>query len=127
MNFFAPLGGEITRPGTWRGVPVKDREAFIDLEDDDVRIVYLRSSARPVEYAILLQKAEPESWKTVMVADNSHKEGHREEGICEHHCHRYIADEKQPAESLPFSVTSTNDAMAKVIQWFEAEWKELIS
>lgn len=92
-----------------------------------MRIFYLRSSARPVEYALLLQRWETTGWKTVIVADNSHKEGHKEEGIGEHHCHRYFGDEKQPAESLPFQVTDTNDAMAKVMQWFKAEWRELIS
>lgn len=109
-------------------MPTKDRGIPIYLGDRaKARILYLRSSARPVEYAVLLQRLEVAGWKTLIVADNSHKEGHREEGIGEHHCHRYVDDEKQPAQPLPFPVTDTNDAMAKVIQWFEDDWKELIS
>ncbi len=76
---------------------------------------------------MLLQTRGPAGWKTVIVADNSHAGELSDAGTDEHHCHRYGDDEKQPAESLPFQVTNTNDAMAKVIQWFKAEWRELIS
>lgn len=89
------------------------------------RIVYLRSSARPVEYALLLQRRVPSGWKTAIVADNSHEGRRKDAG--EHHCHRYVNDKKQPPESLPFNVIDSNDAMAKVIRWFKSEWKELTS
>jgi|SRR3954447_2965576 hypothetical protein len=107
-------------------MPVKDREVIINL-DENIRIVYLRSSVRPVEYAVLLQKQELKGPKTVIVADNSHEGRRIGDGIDEHHCHRYVDDEKQPAEPLPFSVTDANDAMAKVIRWFTSDWKELVS
>jgi hypothetical protein len=88
-----------------------------------LRVVYRRSGARPVEYAILLQVRGAKGWETRVVADNSHADRH----IDEHHCHRYLASEKQPAEPLPFKVSNTNDAMAKVIDWFAKNWTELIS
>jgi hypothetical protein len=43
------------------------------------------------------------------------------------YCHRYLEGEKQPAEPLPFEVSDTNDAMAKIIDWFAENWTELIS
>lgn len=59
----------------------KDRESVHPIAGtDDAQIVYRRSSARPVEYAI-----------------------------------------------FPFSVADTNDAMAKVIEWFAENWTELTS
>jgi len=57
------------------------------------------------------------------VADNSHADRH----VDEHHCHRYREGEKQPAEPLPFEASDTNDAMAKIIDWFAENWMELIS
>jgi hypothetical protein len=48
-------------------------------------------------------------------------------GTLTNHCHRYLEGEKQPAEPLPFEVSYTNDAMAKVIDWFAENWTELIS
>jgi len=102
----------------------KDRESVHPVAGtDDVQIVYRRSTARPVEYAILLQVRDAKSWKTRIVADNSHANHH----VDEHHCHRYLEGEKQPAEPLPFEVAGTNDAMAKVIGWFAENWTELIS
>lgn len=80
-------------------------------------------SARPVDYAILLQVRGAKGWETRIVADNSHADRH----VDEHHCHRYLEGEKQPAEPLPFEVSDTNDAMAKVIDWFAENWTELIS
>lgn len=79
-----------------------------------------------MEYALLLQKRSTAGWRTVLVADNSH-EGKQYSDIDEHHYHRYVGGEKQPAEPLPFPVVDTNDAMAKVMQWFKSEWEELIS
>lgn len=102
----------------------KDRESVHPIAGtDDVQIVYRRSSARPVEYAILLQVRGAKGWETRIVADNSHADRH----VDEHHCHRYLESEKQPAEPLPFEVADTNDAMAKIIGWFAENWTELIS
>lgn len=102
----------------------KDRESVHPIAaTEDVQIVYRRSSARPVEYAILLQVRGPKGWETRMVADNSHADRH----VDEHHCHRYLEGERQAAEPLPFGVSDTNDAMAKIIDWFAENWTELIS
>jgi hypothetical protein len=102
----------------------KDRESVHPVAGTgDVQIVYRRSSARPIEYAILLQVRSPRGWTTRIVADNSHADRH----VDEHHCHRYRGGEKQPAEPLPFQVANTNDAMAKVISWLAENWTELIS
>lgn len=101
----------------------KDRESIYPIAGaDQAQIVYRRSSARPVEYAILLQTRGPQGWVTQIVADNSHADRH----VDEHHCHRYVDGEKQPAKPLPFAVTDTNDAMGKIIDWFAENWTELI-
>jgi len=92
-------------------------------DTENAQIVYRRSSARPVEYAILLQIRSADGWQTRIVADNSHADRH----VDEHHCHRYFGGEKQPAEPLPFKVSDTNDAMAKIIKWFAENWSELTS
>ena len=100
----------------------KDRESVHPVPGtDDAQIVYLRSSARPVEYAIMLQVRGAENWETRLVADNSHADRH----VDEHHWHRYLEGEKQPAEPLPFAVSGTNDAMAKLIRWLADNWTEL--
>jgi hypothetical protein len=105
-------------------VSKKDRESVHPVAGaEDVQIVYRRSGARPVEYAILLQIRSAKGWETRIVADNSHTDRH----VDEHHYHRYLGGEKQAAEPLPFPVTGTNDAMAKVIGWFADNWRELIS
>jgi hypothetical protein len=102
----------------------KDRESAHPIAGtEDAQIVYRRSSARPVEYAILLQVRGARGWETRIVADNSHADRH----VDEHHCHRYLDGKKQPAEPLPFRVASANDAMAKVIDWFAENWTELTS
>jgi hypothetical protein len=102
----------------------KDRESVHPIPDEeDSQIIYRRSSARPIEYAVLLQVRGPNGWETRIVADNSHADRH----IDEHHCHRYLGGKKQPAEPLPFDVSDTNDAMAKIIGWFAENWRELTS
>lgn len=58
----------------------KDRESIHPVSGtEDAQIVYLRSSARPVEYAIMLQIREAEGWETRVVADNSHVDRHVDE------------------------------------------------
>jgi hypothetical protein len=106
-------------------MPPKDREAILPITDE-VQIVYLRSSARPIEYAVMLQKRDSDGWKTVMVVDNSHEGERRDTSVDEHHCHRYIGDSKRSPESLPFEVVDTNDAMAKAISWFADDWEGLL-
>lgn len=102
----------------------KDRESVHPVSgSEDVQIVYRRSGARPVEYAILLQVRSATGWQTRIVADNSHSDRH----VDEHHYHRYREGEKQAAEPLPFEVSEANDAMAKIIGWFADDWRELIS
>lgn len=93
----------------------KDRESVHPVAgSEDVQIVYRRSSERPFEYAILLQVRTEKGWQTRVVADNSHVD----RNVAEHHWHRYLRGEKQPSEPLPFEVSSANDAMAKIIEWF---------
>jgi hypothetical protein len=102
----------------------KDRESVLPIAGtENAQIVYRRSSARPVEYAILLQVRKAKGWETRIVADNSHADRH----VDEHHRHRYLDGEKQAAEPLPFNVSDTNEAMAKVIDWFAENWSELTS
>ena len=94
---------------------------------ETVQIVYLRSSQYPYEYAIMLQVRNGDGWQTVIVADNSHEGERRDKSVDDHHCHRYAGDKKRSAESLPYEVVDTNDAMAKAIRWFADDWEELIS
>lgn len=102
----------------------KDRESVHPIAGtENAQIVYRRSSVRPVEYAILLQVRGAAGWETRIVADNSHIDRH----VDEHHCHRYLDGEKQAARPLPFDVSDANDAMAKVIDWFARDWRELTS
>ena len=63
----------------------KDRESVHPISGaENAQIVYLRSSARPVEYAIMLQIRGAKGWETRVVADNSHVDRH----VDEHHWHR---------------------------------------
>jgi hypothetical protein len=87
----------------------------------------MRSTAHPVEYAILLQRRAEDDWETVVGVDNSHEGERRNQDVDDHHCHVYSGGAKQSPESLPFNVADTNDAMAKAIRWFADEWEELIS
>ena len=104
----------------------KDRE-FIKRLAGHVRVVVLRSTARPVEYAILLQRRGKDGWETVIGVDNAHEGERRNKDIDDHHCHVYSEGSKQSPESLPFDVSDANDAMAKAIRWFVDDWEELIS
>jgi hypothetical protein len=54
----------------------------------DVEIVTERSSAYPVEYAIMLLTLRDGTWHTVRVFDNAHDPE-------EHHEHTYVGSEKQ--------------------------------
>ena len=104
----------------------KDREIVLQISEQ-VRIVYMRSSAYPYEYAVMLQTHNGEGWETKIIADNSHEGERRDESVDDHHCHRYADGKKRSPESLPFKVSDANEAMAKAIEWFADEWEELIS
>ncbi|MDQ2676380.1 MAG: hypothetical protein M3Y34_06180 [Actinomycetota bacterium] len=104
----------------------KYREIIFPMTED-VQILYMRSSARPVEYVVMLQMRDGDGWKTVLSVDNSHEAERRDTSVDDHHCHRYIGDKKRSPEPLPFAVVDTNDAMAKAIQWFADDWEALIS
>ncbi len=63
----------------------RTRELFLA---PDVLVVVQRSSAHPVEYAILLLVERDGVWHTVRTFDNAHAPE-------EHHEHRYVRSEKQ--------------------------------
>ncbi len=71
----------------------------------------------------MLRVREGSEMNTVASIDNSHERG----GVDTHHLHRYIRRQKQPPEPLPFSVSDTNDAMNKAIEWFADNWEDLAS
>jgi hypothetical protein len=66
----------------------KDRSRRRRVEPD-VRIVVERSTAHPVEYAIVLLAERGGIWHTVRTFDNAH-------AFDEHHEHRYVGSVKQP-------------------------------
>jgi len=76
----------------------RKRRLFVAL---DVLIVIERSSAHPVEYAIMLLVERDGAWHTVRTFDNAHSPE-------EHHEHRYVGAEKQEPIIAQGSV---NDAM----------------
>lgn len=104
----------------------KDREIIYAVADG-VRIVYKRSSAYPIEYAILLQIHNGDGWETQISCDNAHEGERRDGSVDDHHFHRYADGRKRSPQSLPFTVEDTNDAMHKAIRWFADNWEELIS
>ena len=83
---------------------------------DDVQIVYERSSAHPIGYAITLRVRRRGGWRTVHLFDNAH-------GVEEHHEHRYVGDVKQPPCITRGPV---NAAMAAAMQKLETQWPELV-
>ena len=104
----------------------KDREIIYAL-GEGVRIVYRRSSAYPIEYAILLQIHNGDGWETQISCDNAHEGERRDSSVDDHHFHRYSDGQKRSPQSLPFTVKGTNDAMHKAIRWLADKWEELIS
>ena len=86
----------------------KDRESAHPIAGtEDAQIVYRRSSARPVEYAILLQVRSARGWETRIVADNSHADRH----VDEHHCHRYLDGKKHQPNRFP------SESPVRMMQW----------
>jgi hypothetical protein len=88
----------------------------------EVEILYLRSSARPVRYAIVLRAVINDEWTAVASIDNSHER----DGVDVHHLHRYVDGQKQPPEPLPFAATDANDAMIKAVDWLAENREEFL-
>jgi hypothetical protein len=105
---------------------MKDREMVLPI-NESVRILYRRSSSYPYEYAVMLQVRDGDGWETVIVCDNSHEGERRDDSVDDHHFHRYSGGKKRSPQPLPFEASTTNDAMAKAIEWFADDWEELIS
>jgi hypothetical protein len=81
-----------------------------------VLIVTERSSAHPVEYAIVLLVQRDDTWHTVRAFDNAHDPE-------EHHEHRYVGIEKQ----RPIVVHGpVNEAMHAAETKLEAGWSDII-
>lgn len=83
----------------------------------NVQIVTERSSAYPVQYAIMLLVERDGVWHTVRTFDNAH-------GPTEHHEHCYIGSEKQPPTVTHGPV---NEAMhAAEIKLLEG-WSDIVN
>jgi hypothetical protein len=82
----------------------------------DVRIRISRSSAHPVEYAVVLLVRRNGRWHTVRVFDNAHDPE-------EHHDHRYIGPEKQPPTVTRGPV---NEAMHAAIVTLRRSWADIV-
>jgi hypothetical protein len=90
----------------------KDRTRRRELARD-VQIIVERSSAHPVEYAIVLLVERDGTWHTVRTFDNTH-------ATDEHHEHRYVGSDKQPPI---VSYGPPNDAMhAKLL----TSWSDIV-
>jgi hypothetical protein len=81
-----------------------------------VRVVIQRSSAHPVEYAIMLLVERDGEWHTVRTFDNAHDP-------TEHHEHRYIGSEKQEPIITHGSV---NDAMHAAEVKIRGGWSDIV-
>ena len=91
----------------------RQRELFIT---PDVLVVLQRSSAHPVEYAIVLLVERDGKWHTVRTFDNAHAPE-------EHHEHRYIGSEKQEPIVMRGPV---NDAMHAVEVKLRGAWSDIV-
>jgi hypothetical protein len=103
--------------------PDKDRGVILPLVFGQAEILYLRSSTHPVKYAIVLRINRDGEWKTAVVVDNSH-EGRPD--VDANHMHRYLDDQKQPPEPLPFPAVDANEAMFKAIDWMTDNWEDFL-
>ena len=93
----------------------KDRVRSLFLAPD-VQIRVERSSAHPVEYAIILIVYRDGRWCPVRTFDNAHS---REE----HHEHRYVGAEKQPPTVTHGPV---NEAMHAAEEALLANWGAIV-
>lgn len=100
----------------------KDRQIRHVIVWDEVDIIHL-SGSHDDEYALMLRIKRDGEWKTCVSVDNSHER----EGVDVHHMHRYPHGEKGEPEPLPFPVSDSNDARAKVIDWMTDNWGNLCS
>jgi hypothetical protein len=82
----------------------------------DVLVVIQRSSAHPVEYAIVLLVERDGAWHTVRIFDNAHDP-------TEHHEHRFIGSEKQEPIVTRGSV---NDAMHAAEVKLRGGWFDIV-
>ncbi len=82
----------------------------------DVLVVIRRSSAHPIEYAIILLVERNGTWHTVRTFDNTHVPE-------EHHEHRYVGSEKQAPVITHGPV---NDAMHAVEIKLRRGWSDIL-
>jgi hypothetical protein len=82
----------------------------------DVLVVIERSSAHPVEYAIMLLVEREGAWHTIRLFDNAHDPA-------EHHEHRYVGSEKQAPIVTRGSV---NDAMHAAEVKLRGDWFDIV-
>ena len=82
----------------------------------DVLVVIQRSSAHPVEYAIVLLVERAGKWHTVRIFDNAHDS-------TEHHEHRYLGSEKQQPIVTHGSV---NDAIHAAEVKLRGSWSDIV-
>jgi hypothetical protein len=75
-----------------------------------------RTSAHPVEYAIVLLVLRDDRWHTVCTFDNAHDPS-------EHHEHCYIGSEKQPPAVTHGSV---NEAMRAAELKLLGGWRDIV-
>lgn len=83
-----------------------------------MQFVHLRSSKRPVEYAVMLRVLSEGRYRTIHLFDNAHEES-------EHHEHAYVGFEKQQ----PPVATWRGDwrrAMAAALIKVEADWVDIL-
>lgn len=93
----------------------KDRRRRVRFANDVVMVIE-RSSAHPVEYAIVLLVERDGRWQTVRTFDNAHSQQ-------EHHEHRYIGAEKQPPTITHGSV---NEAMHAAETKLTDTWRDIV-
>lgn len=94
---------------------MKDRRRHLDLAED-VRILIERSSAHPVEYAIMLLVLRDGQWRTVRTFDNAH-------GEQEHHEHRYTGGR---AHDPVVTHGAVNEAMVAAIEKLRKGWPDIV-
>lgn len=82
-----------------------------------MEVLFERSSARPIVYAIVLRVKRDGRWHTVRTFDNAHSPE-------EHHEHAYVRDEKQEPTVTHGSI---DDAMHAADLKIRANWRDIVS
>lgn len=86
----------------------------IDL-DESVRILF-RSGGRPIDhYAVMLQVAVDDEWRTVRLVDNH---------LDQHHMHRYHGQEKGDPEH--FAHGTVNEVIPQAIRYMRDHFEPII-